>query len=148
MFGEGIYLEDGEGWVRCEDNDVIYCCDSCAMRAGVHYCDDSMEYHNEDNCMRDAHDGCWYYYDGDSIRTSDGNWYHSMENAMDDGYEYAQDEGEWYPIDELYQDSYDGCYYHDASEKVVVGNDTYHNYTNAIRDGWSEEDIELGREAV
>jgi len=146
--GEGIYLEDDGNWVRCEDDNVIYCCDSCAERAGVHYCGDDGSYHNEDNCMQDAYDGCWYYYDGDSILTSDRNWYYSIENAMDDGYEYAQDDGEWYPIDELYQDSYDDYFYHDESEKVVVGDDTYHNLTNALRDGWSEEDIELGREAV
>ncbi len=146
--GEGIYLEESEDWVRCEDNDVVFCCSSCAERAGVHYCEDDMLYHHEDNCRQDAHDNYWYYYDGDSIFTSDGNWYHSMENAMDDGYEYAQDDGEWYPIDELYQDSYDDYFYHDASEKVVVGDDTYHNLTNALRDGWSEEDIELGKEAV
>lgn len=144
--GDEIYLENNEDYVRCEDNDIVYCCSSCAERAGVHYCEDDELYHNEDYCSQDAHDNCWYYYEGDSIYTSDGNWYHSMENAIDDGYEYAQDEGEWYPIDELYQDSYDDYFYHDASEKIVVSDDTYHNLTNALRDGWSEEDIELAKE--
>lgn len=143
--GEGIYLEDDGDWVRCEDNDVIYCCRSCAERAGVYYCEDAMEYHDEDNCRQDDHDGCWYYYDGDSIFTSDGHWFHNIENAIDDGYEYAQDDGEWYPEHRLYRDSYDDYYYHDESEMVVIGDKTYHNLTNALRDGWSEEDIELAQ---
>ena len=143
--GEGIYLEDDGDWVRCEDDNIIYCCDSCAERAGVYYCEDAMEYHDEDNCRQDDHDGRWYYYDGDSIRTSDGHWFHNIENAIDDGYEYAQDDGEWYPEHRLYRDSYDDYYYHDESEMIVIGDKTYHNYTNALRDGWSEEDIELAQ---
>lgn len=143
--GEGIYLEDDGDWVRCEENDVIYCCRRCAERAGVYYCEDAMEYHDEDNCRQDDHDGCWYYYDGDSIFTSDGHWFHNIENAIDDGYEYAQDDGEWYPEHRLYRDSYDDYYYHDESEMIVIGDKTYHNYTNALRDGWSEEDIELAQ---
>ena len=143
--GESISTE-------CDDyieyNGCYYCCRACAQRAGLCYAEDLEEWTPQEYCRQDACTDDWYYYNDDGIFTSDGNWYHNMENAMDDGYEYAQDDGEWYFSNELYQDDYDGYYYHDESEKVVIGDHAYHNLTNALRDGWSEEDIELGREAV
>lgn len=144
--GAGIYFSDDEDFICCEDNNTHYCCERCAENDDVHYCEDDECWHTESNCHRDSSNGYWYYYDQDGVFTSDGNWYRNWETAEDAGYRYAEDRDEWYPECDVYVDSYDGCYYYDESEKVVVGDDTYHNLTNALEDGWSEEDIELGRE--
>ena len=143
--GEGIDTECDD-YIEYAGN--YYCCSRCAERAGLCYADDLDEWTSEEYCRQDACTDRWYYYYDDGIFTVDGNWFHSDETAEESGYRYAEDKGEWYSEDRLYRDSYDEYYYYDESEKVVVGDKTYHNYDNAIRDGWSEEDIELGREAV
>lgn len=144
--GTGIMFDDEESYIHCEDNDTFYCCSRCAENDDVHYCCDDACWHIESNCRRDSADNDWYYYYEDGVFTADGNWHHNWETAEDDGYRYAQDKDEWYPECDVYEDDYDNLYYYDESEKVVIGDKTYHNQINALLDGWSEEDIELGRE--
>ena len=144
--GNGIYIDDDEDYIHCDDNDSYYCCERCAERDDVHYCRDDECWHTESNCQRDSSDDEWYYYDQDGVFTSDGNWYHNWETAEESGYRYAEDRDEWYPECDVYEDDYDGYFYYDEREMVVIGDKTYHNLDNALKDGWSEEDIELGRE--
>lgn len=141
--GSGIYLDD-EDYIRCDDNDSYYCCERCAERNDVHYCRDDECWHTESNCHRDSSDGDWYYYDCDGVFTSDRNWYHNWETAEENGYRYAEDRDEWYPECDVYKDDYDGYFYYDEREMVIIGDKIYHNLDNALKDGWSEEDIESG----
>lgn len=91
-------------------NDLRFCCERCARRAGYVWCDDIDEYVHQDEAHRDNYTGDWFYRDYDMVYTENGNEYANWDNAEADGYRCAHN-GNWYPLDELFFDEYDSEYY-------------------------------------
>ena len=121
----------------CGDNDCYYCCLDCAEEDDVHYCVDDYELHTESYCYQDAYNGNWYSGDPEIVvDDGSGRCYHSWETAENDGYIQTSD-GEWYPSDEVYYDSYSDEYFHEDEDTVYIGNgDVYMCEENAEMDGY------------
>lgn len=136
---------------------TYYCDEDCASEDGWHYIEELGEYVNEsdedlscdynddtwhrtEDGFTDDYDGHWYYGDPE-VETEDGNRYYSAENACNDEYD-ADENGNWYPIDEmLWNDRYgyrhhddcieiDGEYYWDEDSAREAG------YVEDLNDDW------------
>lgn len=117
-------------------------------------CLNDVRYDNPQTCDRcgDRFDGDAY----DSIHTEDGGWYCCDDCAIADGYRmdnegywypedelyYCEDNGEYYHEDDCYMDDYNGMYYSGEPYITTVDGKNYYNYEHAELDGYVEVDDE------
>lgn len=118
--------------------DNVYCCAECAEHDGWRWCYNVDEWcHiNDSDVHYDSYENEWFYDNGDAVRTEDNNWYMDCDNASKAGYMETED-GEWYPSDEVYRDTYTGEYFHaeDESDYVEINGNIYQTIDNAIANG-------------
>ena len=97
--------ELGDEYIETADGNY-YCDEYCARNDGYVWCANTYEWRhygswNDDDVIYDDYDGEYYYVGYISyITTEDGNHYIAAEHAIEDGYEYIEDENEWIPADE------------------------------------------------
>lgn len=128
--------EDDGIWI----NDNWYCCHDCAYDAGYRWCDDIDEYVYQDDCYCDTRTGEWFYRTDDMVETEDGNIYQNSESAINDDYN-CDDNGNWYPADEVYEDAYTGAYFHaESSDDVFEFNGNYYMSLENARANGEEVD--------
>lgn len=103
--GADIY-EDNDDYIRAYDG-TYFCCADCAEEAGYEYCYDTDDYRDE-YFWDDYED---VYYSGEpEVKIESGQSFRSEYNARQMGYEYAEDTGNWWHKDDLFQHS-DGLWY-------------------------------------
>lgn len=83
------------------DDDEIYCCSSCAERAGYVFCIDE-EWHWLEDCEYDHYNNEYFLPNSDTVYTEDGHTYFSAENAEADGYRFVWHYDAWYHENVLY----------------------------------------------
>ena len=137
-------MEGDDECIYCADTDEYYCCESCAERADVHWCDNAYEYHHIDYCFWDDWNDEWVYGEPDVV-TEDGYKYRSSDDAIEAGYYFDGERGEWYKVDQMTMDAYDECYYSNYyHDWIEVDGKFYHNRESAEADGnvYDEENDE------
>jgi hypothetical protein len=78
--------------VICVENGNVYCCESCAKRHGIRYCNNDRAYHSEGNWYQDPYDGYVYAFTENTIRAVDGLCFVNEDHARAYGYKLS-DEG-------------------------------------------------------
>lgn len=133
---------DGDDYIHCDDNDNYYCCDRCAERDDVHFCEDDDEWHDEDHCWQDAYNDNWYHGVPDVI-AEDGSRFWTCDNATEAGY-VSTDDG-WYPEDAC-QEDIDGEWFRRTRSSIEADDGTwFRSAEQAEQNGYSQDDSGVWR---
>lgn len=130
----GCLVRENEAYIMDDGN--WYCSCDCAEQDGWVDTED-MGWAQRENCYYDSYEERWYYYDNnDSVSTYDGNWYRNERNAAEDGYMYADVDGEWYREDDVYSDFEGNTFYMPDHDPILIDGEYYLAEEDAERNGY------------